>query len=420
MRHRAIVLLLVVTALAGCGGAAHGPGTHSRSAAAAAIPSYAGDPRLGPEEVARAYLAALDRRDGRRLCGLLAPYVAGRYDVVAREPDSLFRRFDCPRMLSALIGYAEDCCPPKFLHARVRELGEARRTGGGLLRVDATVAMTFDDQGHVSTTPVHDVIWLARLAGAWRVAKLSQVAAKASLGPFWDRREGQEDDPLARPDVAAELRAYAAARAKLEHDLRMREAQYARAGDASGCDGGTRIGDAAGDPAWYPLDRSGGAIPRIGRVDIRSVTVAGRSRGICAVFETAGPVTGPLAAELVVHQPPPAVYGKPSFLQEFDVELRADGTARVASGRDGEDRSLAVPARVGVSGDRLSVELDARSFTSGRAANGSPRTPPFGHFGIGASLTVPAAGSHALHDDLGRGSTSEVFEVPGGASFSPS
>jgi hypothetical protein len=45
------------------------------------------EPSLTPEAVARAYVEALNRRDGKRFCELVAPYISGGYDLVTRDPD---------------------------------------------------------------------------------------------------------------------------------------------------------------------------------------------------------------------------------------------------------------------------------------------------------------------------------------------
>lgn len=405
MRHRPLVLaaVLLVSAFAGCGGPARGG--HSPASGS-------------PAGIARTYVEAIDARDGARLCGVLAPYIAGRFDMATRDPDQPTGYHGCGPFLSHFVGYVEDCCPPEFVHARVLELGEPRREHG-LTRVDATIALETKQEERHSTRRIHDVIWLAPFGGRLRVAKLSDVANSASLLPFWHGSDAE--DPLPPPDVPAELRSYAAAREEFERRARDRAASYARVGGAASCAGGVEMRDASGDARDYASRVGRGRPPRTPRADIRSVTVRSGAHGMCVAFRTAGRMAGPIKAEFQVRSVDGPSPGEPRFMQGFDVEVHGDGTARVSGGEDDERHTVTVPARVGAGGDTLTLELDDRSFARARPSPMStgPR-PPADRFRFLASVTVPVGGGRLLHDDLGpvRGGP-YPYEYPSGRRVRP-
>jgi hypothetical protein len=156
------------------------------------------------------------------------------------------------------------------------------------------------------------------------------------------------------------------------------------------------------------------------RADIRSLTVRASGGRFCVSFETARRITGELGAGFQVRNPGPDRPGRPFFLQGFDVELRPDGTARVTSGLDDSRHTIAVPARVGVSGSRLSLELDQPSFARGRPSPMSQGSAPLEQFSFLAFLSTKAGMTAALRDYLGpaRGAPS-TFDYPSGRAVRP-
>ena len=154
VRLRLVVGLAGVAAglIGGCG-TDGGSGEEERAAAhesnaIGAIGRYPADRSLSPVGVVRAYVEAINERDGRRLCGLVAPYISGRFDLATREPDRSLRG-GCPRFVSGYIGYTEEAYQPKFKRAEVKGIDESG-VQHGLLRVDAKVNVVFSEQPDAS------------------------------------------------------------------------------------------------------------------------------------------------------------------------------------------------------------------------------------------------------------------------------
>ena len=127
--------VLVACALAGCGSdeAGKGGAASTTTASAAAhdqFGAYPADPSLDARGVVKAYVEALDRRDGARFCSVVAAWISRRFDIGGTDPDAaLSRPLRCPGVVAAFIGYIEDCCPPEFLGARVSHVGTLERRG---------------------------------------------------------------------------------------------------------------------------------------------------------------------------------------------------------------------------------------------------------------------------------------------------
>jgi hypothetical protein len=232
-----LLALIALLVLAACG---DGEGTGARPG------EYAGDPDLAPREVASAYVQAIHERDGRRFCELVAPYISGRYDIVTSDPDSILRDMDgCPDFVSAFIGYIEDAGPPEFQSAKVERIG-AVETRGELRGVRARVRVQVIESSVPRTETVDTVIWVARFGGAWRVAKLEEVASLASL------RDQEYEGPeyAAPPDIAKEQREFAALVDDSRDRREEREASYGSLGQVADCSGGASLEDPEGDQDW--------------------------------------------------------------------------------------------------------------------------------------------------------------------------
>ncbi len=166
--------------------------------------AYPADTSLDERGAVKAYVEALDDRDGARFCAVVAPWISGRFDIIGTDPDASFiRPLRCPQFVSGFIGYIEDCCPPKFVGVEIGRMGELRRQAD-IVGVPITIRLHLDQDGRPITESRDDVVWVTKDSGAWRVAKLSEVAAAASIGLPSD------EDLIAAPDVDAERRAYAA------------------------------------------------------------------------------------------------------------------------------------------------------------------------------------------------------------------
>jgi hypothetical protein len=128
------------------------------------------DPRVTAAERAaaatvREYVAALDARDARRVCALLAP---GALDEV-RLP---VHRGDACLSLGASIGYRDPRGLPVWQHAEVTRIRSVVLQGSQA-RVVATTLTTFADRDERSVED--DVVYLTRSGEAWLVAQPSST-----------------------------------------------------------------------------------------------------------------------------------------------------------------------------------------------------------------------------------------------------
>jgi hypothetical protein len=149
----------------------HRPSTH-REVHQAVQESNA--PRLDPGQrqvarVVRAYVAALDVRDGERACALFVPDALSKVDF-PRD------RGTCARSLSASIGYRDPRGFPVYRHSRVARI-PAVVIDGPAARVTATTVTRFADNREPSVED--DVIYLRKLNAAWLIAKPSATLYRA-------------------------------------------------------------------------------------------------------------------------------------------------------------------------------------------------------------------------------------------------
>ncbi len=135
--------MLVVTAAAGHAIGGREPG------------AYPPERSLSPADVVRAYVDAINRRDGARFCSVVAR-ISGRFDLWGNDPDSsVLRPIDCPQIVSGLIGYIEGCCPPKFVSYEIVRLGPSS-TDGGLQRVDVELRVHVEEDKKPKTMLLGD------------------------------------------------------------------------------------------------------------------------------------------------------------------------------------------------------------------------------------------------------------------------
>jgi hypothetical protein len=131
-------------------------------------------PELSPDERAvaravRAYVEALDQRDGAAVCALLAP---GAIDEV-ELPE---KRGDCAASLKASIGYRDPRGLPVWKSARVVAL-PSLEVDGEQGKVVATTVTRFSDRDEPSIED--DVVYLVRSGDEWLIAKPSSTLHRA-------------------------------------------------------------------------------------------------------------------------------------------------------------------------------------------------------------------------------------------------
>jgi hypothetical protein len=132
------------------------------------------EPRFSPDERAvaravRAYVEALDQRDGAAVCALLAP---GAIDEV-ELPE---KRGDCAASLKASIGYRDPRGLPVWKSARVVAL-PSLEVDGEQGKVVATTVTRFSDRDEPSIED--DVVYLVRSGDEWLIAKPSSTLHRA-------------------------------------------------------------------------------------------------------------------------------------------------------------------------------------------------------------------------------------------------
>lgn len=400
--RRALATIAVVAILAaGCGDDAPSPDEQATPGAPSGEwGSYPPDTSLDEKEVVETYVRALDERDGQSFCHVVAPWISGRFDIAGTDPDeSVSRPLRCPQLVPVLTDFPWENQERDFKGASVAEFGDLDRRAADFVAVPVTITLRLEEYGRGEyEEPLEDVVWLTRDADAWRIAKLSRVAAWASL------TDDSEAELISPPDLEAEQRTYAAEVAKAKQLRSARELSYRAVASSASCPDGRFYPDGADDVVDYRHPAPPSPTPQLPAADIRAVHVHASADGLCALFELAGDVQTGTTFDFAIESPG-FDWGRSGFSQGFEVELRADGRARVTSGRDDERRPIAVPAQVGRAGNRFMLAVDAASFSTGRPFPGSVASPrPLTRFQLRADVTVEVSERRHLHDDLGPGS----------------
>jgi hypothetical protein len=394
----------------GCGGAdsAHDQTTTSTAAPTGEFGSYPADASLDERDVVEAYVRALDARDGKAFCRVVATWISGRFDIAGTDPDaSLSRPVRCPQLVPGLTDFPWENQERDFKGASIADVGDLDERGGDLVGVPVTITLRLEeDERGVYDERLEDVVWLTKDAGAWRVAKLSNLAGWAAL------TEGSDAELTSPPDVQAEQRAFAVEVAKARQLRSAREASYRVVATSAACPDGKTYPDGSDDVVDYRHPAPPTPTPQLPAADIRAVHVHASGRRICVLLELAGPVQTGTVFDFAI-QSPDFDWGLSGFSQGFEVELRADDHARVTSGRDDQRRPISVPAEVGRAGNRLMVAVDAESFSTGRPLPGAATSSgPLTRFKLRASVTVKVSEERLLHDDLGPGPPEGVLRYP--------
>lgn len=132
--------------------------------------SGAADPRLTAAEreaeaTVRRYVGAIDDRDGRAVCAVLAPGAAA-------ELDPPVRRGDVCASIGASIGYRDPRGLPVWQRAEVAGIRSVE-VDGATAKVVATTVTRFADRGERSVED--DIVYLVRSGERWLVTKPSST-----------------------------------------------------------------------------------------------------------------------------------------------------------------------------------------------------------------------------------------------------
>lgn len=304
-----------------------------------------------PAGVVRAYVRALSERDSNGLCGLLAPFAQARVGAAVKEEPNAYEAAIrepklCPLAADVFVGYFGEGEHERWAGARVVSVGRPHRVGK-LTVVPMRVRNDYvpvDPSGRDHSTLLNDRVYLVRLNGHLRLAKLSRVADAAALG--W----ADGAPALTPPNLDREWRWY---RLRLARDHV--EAQRERATAAAPFTDCSRVapletladplGDvssnmAAGQSAWPPW------------VDVHTVGVGRLGGTLCVNFDLGAPVRTRTFYDVVFYR------GRHRALTVSGARIRP-GRAVVAL-----DDS-AVSGELGVDGSRLSLLVRRRDIPAG-------------------------------------------------------
>jgi hypothetical protein len=350
-----------------------------------------------PEETVRAYVAAINAHDGKAVCDLLLDSAAYEFRIPEWG--------ECPKFVSAYIGYAEESDTDTFQRARILELDTGRRSGE-LQSIELRVEAELYEQGN-EAEPIRetfdDVLWLVERDGRWRLVKASgllYVAFDAYTVP---------ENLLDAPDLAAQEAQY---EEKTAAEREQEEAEQASFRELEGavfdCAGPeTAYQDAPGDQHIEgSRDLNADEAARYATADVRRTEVDTQGDDLC-VRVTLGDseVEELLAIRFDIYSPTQNTgYLGPDV--ELFMEVQADGRARLAyedlSVEDEYGRHPFVPiaARLGHDGDTF-------SFRVARSALPEPREdgelPPWDGFlwgGITFCRVNLEGAKRAISDDV--------------------
>jgi hypothetical protein len=378
---RLCVLVLLVLALlaSGCGG--------SESPAGGA----------GPVETARAYVDAVNARDGEIVCGLLVESAAYQFRIPEWG--------ECPKFVSSYIGYAEESDTDTFHRARILEIEEGRRSGD-LQSVELKLEVELYEDGD-ETEPIRetyeDVVWLVERDGRWRLAKASgllYVAFDAYTVP---------EDLLAPPDLAAQDAEYEQKIAAEREKEKAEQASFREPED--------EVFDCAGPETSYddaPADQhiEGGPpitatdAARYATADVRRVEVDTEGDDLC-VRVTLGDseVDDLLVFRFDIYSPKQnATYLGPDV--ELSMQVQSDGRARLTYEDPSEEDEygrhpfVPIPARLGNDGDTFGFRVARSALPAPREGGELPPWDGFLWGGITFYRTTIDGATRAISDDV--------------------
>jgi hypothetical protein len=244
-----------------------------------------------PDETVRAYVDAINARDGGAVCDLLTE--EGAYEFLDWLVEEEYAdQGVCADYISALIGYGEESDTDTFQRARILDLSEGERVGD-VLGMELRVEVELNDDGNEQeriTREFDDVVWLVERRGRWLLAKPSGLLM-ASFAAYT-----VPEDLLEAPDPEVQRREY---ERKIEAQRQRQEAErraFAPIGGIVFECAGTRtsqddVGSDLGD-----LDSQGvGDVTRelrdrLGVIDLRRVEVETQGEELCVRVTVRGGV----------------------------------------------------------------------------------------------------------------------------------
>jgi hypothetical protein len=350
-----------------------------------------------PIETARAYVEAINAKDGKTVCELLVESAA--YEL--RIPDW----GECPKFVSALIGYAEESDTDTFQRARILDIEEGRRSGE-LQSVELKVEVHHFEQGNEAKprqATYDDVVWLVERDGRWRLAKASgllYVAFDAYTVP---------DDLFEAPDLAAQERAYeeqtAAERAQEEAEQASFHEPEDEVFDCAGT--ATAYDDASGD-----LHVEGGRdlgpedAERYATADMRRVEVDTEGDDLCVRVTLGGTeIEERLAFDFGIYSPKQnATYLGPQL--EIFLEVQAGGRARLVyedwrkEDEWGREPLVPLTARVGREDETFSFRVARSALPATRDGSELPPWDAFLWGGMTFYRTTIDGAKRTISDDV--------------------
>jgi hypothetical protein len=299
-------------------------------------------------DTAQAYVNAINAHDGKAVCDLMLPSVAYEFRIEGWG--------ECPKFVSAYIGYTEDSGSRKFVRAMILAAGPAEPRGE-LRSVPMAVQVTFEGSDAV----LDDVLWFVERNGSWRIAKASAVLYAAFGG-------NAAEDVLAPPDLIAQERDYAAKVAAERQEKEAEDASFqAPRTTRIECAGAqTSYDDSGNDYLHFQGGRelTASEARRYAAANIERVEVETEGEALCVRFTQASDeVEERLVMRFDIYSPKK----NPTYLGgqlELFMEILPDGRARLAhENLDEEDDwgrhpLIPLPAELGHEGDTFSFRVE--------------------------------------------------------------
>jgi hypothetical protein len=189
------------------------------------------------------------------------------------------------------------------------------------------------------------------------------------------------------------------------------EDSYSSGEEPADCGDGPRVEDPPGDLRNYPASAPDRPIPSTPKADLRALSLAVEDGRLCITYEMAGEVKGPMYLRFDMGDLEYAA-GAAGVGQHrsFDLEVLADGRARITGREDEHGNPVPVTAEIGVAGNKVVVQVDPDDLGPGVTKG----TPPLDDFAFDGAAGAPLAPGGSLRDDLGAEAPSGYFRYPGG------
>jgi hypothetical protein len=337
-----LIVVALIACLTGCGSSDSSAGRSGPGGSTGA---------LTPEQAVREYVEAINAHNGKVVCSLLLDSAGYQFRIPNWG--------ECPKFVSAYIGYAEDDPSDSFHRARILSL-QPGKTRGDLASMKAKLEIERDD-GRVRET-LDDVIWMLEREGRWRIAKASALLY-AAFGAYQ-----VPDDLLEAPNVAEQEQRYEHELADERAEETAEQATFTEPDDIVLRCGGAEstYEDASGD-----LHIEGGReltpqeSSRYATADIRHVAVDVKGDMICARFTLAEEKVEELLIIRFDIYSPEKSPSSAAPAMELLLEVQADGRGRLAyedihadEDEYGRHPIVAVPGEVAHDGNTFSLRAN--------------------------------------------------------------